>query len=561
MKFEFCNRTIELSESDKKYFEIYVEYKQDVIRINKMLSDVQDKLDTDNWYDCNTNVNLYLEDCITEKIENIINEMSKYGVYDRTVEDYHIPEYVNYINTISDFINYIKTVDANVANMINSQIKNAYQRAGEKITGNQHGIITNNYGSMLNYAVSDAIERNWQRKEAKKQFEEDREWIKENANYKFNVSCKDYLKETTIPKLQKTIEEFYMGLFDKYILELMYLNKFISPTYDEEQAKKILENFDIKANKEEIIISAVKEYPASVFENIEIFTYIMKSDMKDEFIKLMRFISYGNIVANKLEEKLFKDLDIKDFSTYITKVDVELEFISKIKNMNKEEYVISLCNGIYEKINENETFNSETEEINEEATYDVNDFLEMNDTITFVCKKLNKDKNKILYEPFRKLLIGSWNDAIENLNKFPTIGGEKLGTLLLMIICTWMFASPDVSIISVILLIISIAYGIKLLIDVVGEKVKFEDKEKAYMKKCKKTLELIGRMIFESYDEKIVELNDDLENGYFLEREIKEKENKRTRIIAAILLVVAIIVPVIFVLIPVFSIALELYLQ
>ncbi len=553
MKFEFWNRTIEMSESDKKYFAIYVEYKQDVIRINKMLSDVQDKLDIDNWYDCNTNVNLYLEDCITEKIENIINEMSKYGVYDRTVEDYHIPEYVNYINTISDFTNYIKAIDANVANMINSQIKNAYQRAGEKITGNQHGIITNNYGSMLNYAVSDAIERNWQRKEAKKQFEEDREWIKENANYKFNVSCKDYLKETTIPKLQKTIEEFYMGLFDKYILELMYLNKFISPTYDEEQAKKILENFYIKANKEEIIISAIKEYPASVFENIEIFTYIMKSDMKDEFIKLMRFISYENIVANKLEEKLFKDLEIKDFSTYTTKVDAEIEFISEIKNIDKEEYITNLCKSIYEKINENEIFRPEPEEIdkiktNKETSYGISNFLEMNDSITFICDKLNKDKNKVLYGPFRKLLIGSWNEAMEKLERFPLIDFGKIGILLLMIIGSWLLiTSPDVAIFSVILLIISIAYGIKLLIDVKEEKTNFEDKEIANITKCQKGFELIRRIINGSYEKKLIELNDDLENRYYLEREIKEIENKRTRIIAAIILAIDIIVPIIFV--------------
>ena len=514
MKFNFWDKEIELADDCKNYFEIYHKYMSEAEQLKKTLIDIKGNITKENWREKLENVNFVVEYCINERIKLIIQEMSQNDIYDRSIRDYHNRGYYGWQNEVEKFYSFMKKIDKELADKIIREAQEAYQRERAKITGNSYGILTNSYSSALAYSISDSLTLHSQKEEAKVNYEISRQAIVNNAKNTFEHECQNYLKFTLIKNTLNHIDTFYSSLFDRYISELIKLGKIKPIFFYESKANKLLSDFETKLNKKDLICLAIKENPISIFENKEIIYYIFREGAGEELLKLIEFTCYRENVSNMIEEDIFANIKIEKFRKLIEENEHKIEYLSKIKYEDKEEIIKKYCQIVFERISQSEV-------------KDIHRLQRSDDTIDFVCEKLNKDKFEFLDKPIRSIIEKTYEKLNINNQNSSNITKDEIIKLILFNFFFIVFLG--VPFIVAILWFVIIGYSINLLYEDSKQYKEFEKEEKKIYNDKFFIDKYIKEKIKDDRKNDIIEMEQELEEKYLDAKQQKNNKNSRNK--------------------------------
>lgn len=412
VKFRFGEQSIELEDEIADYFKYYYEFKIDAIKTINIIKNEIKKINIENWKDLFENIRTFIDYTTNEKAQYLVQELSKYNIFKKNIDDYK--RYNNAYRTISEFIEYANNLDKEVANRITYDSQKALAKAQSQITGNPYGIITSSYSSMAAYQISDIFERSSQRKAAQKEYEREIDFSTKRELKNYNKGCYTLLVERTMPKLIQDIDNYYLKLFKEYIKNLQNIN--IVPRievgidrssefrgflytakrggiyFDKQKATELFEDFEVKTNKENLILEAIKLYPISVIENNEVLFYMLKSDMHDETIRLINFTKANEYVFSVLDNQIIEKYDIYKFKEIIKNNSDNIKYMSEVSNKTESEIIKEYCQLIYNRINKEDIINTYSE------------LMKLEETINYICFILKVHKHDLLNKKLTKII-------------------------------------------------------------------------------------------------------------------------------------------------------------
>lgn len=208
----------------------------------------------------------YIDDEINNLVQIIIGKLSKYDVYDKTVDDFlaNNKGYNNIIEIISTYNSTLETVMDAANNINEKELEKAKLRAQSQIRGLDFGIVSNSIAAHVLYASQEKTELKKQTRKAIEQYNKESEIITNNINEVTNKKLDEIYQDTFLSEIRVAIKQCIDLLFMSYVEELANCNVLDLSCLKQMnfgRSSTLLKNVDIVENKEKLIYEVIQICP------------------------------------------------------------------------------------------------------------------------------------------------------------------------------------------------------------------------------------------------------------------------------------------------------------
>lgn len=291
----------------------------------------------------------YIDDEINNLVQIIIGKLSKYDVYDKTVDDFlaNNKGYNNIIEIISTYNDTLKTVMDAANNINEKELEKAKLRAQSQIRGLDFGIVSNSIAAHVLYASQEKAELQKQTRKAIEQYNKESEIITNNINEVTNKKLDEIYRDTFLSEIRVAIKQCIDLLFMSYVEELANCNVLDLSCLKQmnfERSNTLLKNVDIVKNKEKLICEVVQICPF----NMSLYRVAYTNDIfSNDLINIAQYFELSEKITDKFKKynliNKYRNTS-KSVIDYCENNEKLLLLISKLNNQTLAE-----CRKIYTK--------------------------------------------------------------------------------------------------------------------------------------------------------------------------------------------------------------------
>lgn len=242
-------------------------------------------------------------------VGGLINQLSNYGVFDKTVGDY-LNENMGYIRLLNACADYYEFAEK-AAKRSNAEAEESKKRANAVIrgavSGLDFGIISD---SVIEHAIYSAMNNAQVRKQSQQALERMRavsDVIDKNREDRISEQIDEYYINEYIPKFSDALSQLYGQLLALYVRELDLCGRLNSACMEGiyiQRSNEIISNIDKVENKRGVFIKALELCPYNANVYIRAYTEYLYPERIDILKVCGDLIKYF-----ELEEKLKDILD------------------------------------------------------------------------------------------------------------------------------------------------------------------------------------------------------------------------------------------------------------
>ena len=432
MEFEIFGTKVLFKDDLKKYYKLMKFFREES---DNLLHELEPLLKDKN------NLKKVVEkitQCIEKDIKNIIAELSKFDIYNLTVEDF-LKENSGYniLNeSIRIYLEFLENINQKGDEITQNELNKAKKTAESQITGLDYGVISSSLVAHLMYASQNDRKVKKQIKEAEQQYNKEASYIIRKFNYLKDLSINEFYRNKLIPTFKESIKQCYLDLFSFYANELTKCNQLdidVAEQLNFERSNSLLDNIDVVEDKKKLFKEIIQVYPFNqklyeklflydLFDN-EILNLVKYFEIENEIIDYLInsevFINYKNteeikyfIENNKKLWDLFTKFTSNSFN-YYEKLFTKDIYLNYSENIKKIKEFIDLTDEEFYKLCK-EKFNNSQENFKRDLKkYVLKDYRFYQDDIDFFHKVCHYDS--IFYNIDKS--IESLDDLYKYLNK------------------------------------------------------------------------------------------------------------------------------------------------
>lgn len=246
----------------------------------------------------------YIDDKINKLVQVLIGQLSKYDVYDKTVNDFLTNNrgYNNIIEVINTYNKILETAMDTANNISEKELEKAKLRAQSQIKGLDFGIVSNSIAAHVLYASQEKSELKKQTRKAIEQYNKESEIITNNINDVTNKKLDEIYHDTFLPEIRAAIKQCIDLLFMSYVDELASCNVLDLTSLKQmnfERSKTLLENVNIVENKEKLICEVIQICPFDI--NLYQIAYT-NNIFNKELIDIAQYFELTENIINEFEK-------------------------------------------------------------------------------------------------------------------------------------------------------------------------------------------------------------------------------------------------------------------
>lgn len=260
VSFKVLDTELQFHDDLKKYYDLSCEFQE---THNKLYKSLKGKLSTHKEP---TEIFQNIESATKQFIGELINRLSNYGIFDRTVSDYLNTNtgYLQLLNATTQYYEYVKSSTERNHAIAEASKESANATINSTITGLDFGIISS---SIIDHAVYAAMNNSEIRKQSAAALERYCavcNVIDANRDNTITVEISEYYAEQYIPAVYSALVALYGHLLSIFTNDLSSCGQFdISclDTIDLQRSNDIVNNIDNVDNKKGVFLKAIELCP------------------------------------------------------------------------------------------------------------------------------------------------------------------------------------------------------------------------------------------------------------------------------------------------------------
>lgn len=202
-------------------------------------------------------------------IDNLINRLSNYGVFDRVANDYLNTNegFLKLMNTTTDYYQCAKNITERNNSIAEADKESSHASIYSSVSGLDYEIISNSIAHHVFYAVQNERAIQKQTAEATDRFRAACEAINSNRDSKISEEIKAYYVNEYIPTITDALTAFYEYLFSMFTTDLNACGQLDLACVDHidlQRSNEIINNIDNIDNKQSVFLKAIELCPYNI---------------------------------------------------------------------------------------------------------------------------------------------------------------------------------------------------------------------------------------------------------------------------------------------------------
>lgn len=202
-------------------------------------------------------------------IDNLINRLSNYGVFDRVANDYlnNNEGFFKLMNATTDYYQCAKNITERNNSIANADKENSRDSIYSSVSGLDYEIISNSIAHHVFYAVQNERAIQKQTAEATDRFRAACEAINSNRDSKITEEINAYYANEYIPTITDALTAFYEYLFSMFTTDLNACGQLDLACVDHidlQRSNEIINNIDNIDNKQSVFLKAIELCPYNI---------------------------------------------------------------------------------------------------------------------------------------------------------------------------------------------------------------------------------------------------------------------------------------------------------
>ena len=223
-----------------------------------------------------------LSEEINRQVGKFISKLCDHDIYDRTVNDYLADNkgYELFSKVNQEALEKMKRIFIDKIDTYKEGVEDALYRKEASVTGMGFSVWSSSFIDHAIYAGMEYSTLKKQEKEASEQYQKELANLNSYIDSKYGAQEKEYISNVYMPNMDVALTVFSYELLDKYVADLIAINKFDKEALNYvymSRSNELLDNLKLSDNKKAILQNAFIACPY----NIAVYMNAMKYDLLD----------------------------------------------------------------------------------------------------------------------------------------------------------------------------------------------------------------------------------------------------------------------------------------